>query len=75
MNDFLESLYITYNNEVIEINMKTHDFYRNKYKEYNLRGLTCSKCGYLAVDIFWMNGENIIKPITCDEAIIKRIIE
>lgn len=81
--NYLEGLYNEY--PWIKDNMKTHNFKKNDYNyndlEDDLARYTCIKCNYLAVDIFWSGNKNYCidvtkaKPITCNEAIIKNIIE
>ena len=64
-----------FNHDVFD-RLSTHSFKRNNYTEENLRGFNCVKCGGLAVDIFYGDKKyDKIKPYTCEEYIIKSIIE
>lgn len=89
MKNYLDTMYDEHYNDFIEVNMRTHDFEKVvgvdiRSNKDNLASFKCKRCKMLAVDIFWAGSENNgllpdqsteAIPITCDEAIIKQIIE
>lgn len=68
----------------VKHNMSTHNFERNDKPKDNLTGYKCTRCNCSAYEIFWKTKNvdlnykydlNKVTALTCDEAIIKNIIE